>query len=459
MNNVGISSPRPFLESLFRAAIEAARPEDCVRRNLPPKPLGRTIVIGAGKAAASMARGVEQSWDGPLSGLVITRYGYGAPTERIEVAEAAHPVPDQAGIDATRRIFEMVSGLSADDLVICLISGGGSALMSAPLIGITLEEKQRVNKALLASGASISEMNCVRRPLSQVKGGRLAAACYPAQVVTLMISDVPGDSPVDIASGPTVGDATTCQDALEIIERYRISLPESVHYTLKSGAGESIKPDDPRLARNELRMIAAPALSLLAAARVAEQSGINAYVLGDRWEGEARDVGKVMAGIAFQATQPNSPFKLPCVLLSGGETTVTVRGDGRGGRNVEFLLSLALSLNSAATVHALAGDTDGVDGMEETAGAYIDPTTLSRAWALQMPPRQFIANNDAHTFFEKLGDSIITGPTLTNVNDFRALLITAPETTIDAANANGLPPAARSMIARMKSPAMSTAGQ
>lgn len=426
MNNVGISSPRLFLESLFHAAIAAAKPEDCVSRNLPAKPVGCTIVIGAGKAAASMASGLEQSWDGPLSGLVITRYGYGAPTSRIEVAEAAHPVPDQAGIDATRRILQMVSGLSAEDLVICLISGGGSALMSAPLPGITLDEKQLVNKALLASGATISEMNCVRRHLSQVKGGRLAAACYPAKVVTLVISDVPGDSPVDIASGPTVGDPTTCQDALEIIERYQIMLPESVHFALKSGIGESIKPDDPRLARNKLRMIAAPAMSLQAAAALAEESGVNAYVLGDRWEGEARDVGKVMAGIAFQATTQNGPFKLPCVLLSGGETTVTVRGKGRGGRNVEFLLSLALALNGTASVHALAGDTDGVDGMEEIAGAYIDPTSLGRAWSKEMPPRDYLANNDAHTFFEALGDAVVTGPTLTNVNDFRAVLIAAP---------------------------------
>jgi hydroxypyruvate reductase len=426
LNNVGISSPRLFLESLFHAAIDAARPEDCVRRNLPPPPAGRTIVIGAGKAAASMARGLEQSWDGPLSGLVVTRYGYGAPTSRIEVAEAAHPVPDQAGIDATRRILETVAGLSADDLVICLISGGGSALLTLPLPGITLEEKQIVNKSLLASGASISEMNCVRRHLSQVKGGRLAAACHPAKVVTLMISDIPGDCPVDIASGPTVGDSTTCQDALEVIERYRITLPESVHYALKSGIGESVKPDDARLARNELRMIAAPAMSLRAAAALAEASGVNAYVLGDRWEGEAREVGKVMAGISFQAALAAEPFKLPCVLLSGGETTVSVRGRGRGGRNVEFLLALALALDGAPSVHALAGDTDGVDGIEEIAGAYIDPTTLRRAWAKEMPPRQFIANNDAHTFFEALGDAIITGPTLTNVNDFRAVLITQP---------------------------------
>ncbi len=424
MNNVCISSPRLFLESLFHSAIDAAKPEDCVRLSLPPRPAGRTIVIGAGKAAASMARGLEQSWEYPLSGLVITRYGYGAPTSRIEVTEAAHPVPDQAGLDATRRILELISGLSKDDLVVCLISGGGSALLNLPLPGITLEEKQLVNKGLLSSGASIAEMNCVRRHLSQVKGGRLAAACHPAKVVTLLISDIPGDAPVDIASGPTVGDSTTCEDALEIIERYQITMPESVHYVLKTGLGESIKPDDPRLSGNELRMIAAPAMSLRAAATLAERNGVNAYILGDRWEGESRDVGKVMAGITFQAAAQGEPFKLPCVLLSGGETTVTVRSNGRGGRNVEFLLSLALALNGVPSVYALAGDTDGVDGMEEIAGAYIDPTTLKRAWAKAMPPMQHIANNDAHTFFETLGDSIVTGPTLTNVNDFRAVLIT-----------------------------------
>lgn len=424
MENNDTSSPRAFLTALFHAAINAAKPEECVSQNLPARPAGRTIVIGAGKAAASMARGIEQHWEGPLSGLVITRYGYGAPTSRIEVAEAAHPVPDQAGIDATQRILQMVSGLSADDLVICLISGGGSALLTAPLPGITLEEKQSVNRALLASGASISEINCVRRHLSQVKGGRLAAACSPAKVVTLLISDVPGDSPVDIASGPTVADPTTCQDALEIIARYQISLPASVQDMLVSGKGESIKPSDSRLEHNELHMIAAPSMSLQAAARLAGEKSINAYVLGDRWEGESRDVGKVMAGIAFQASTQEGPFTLPCVLLSGGETTVTVRGNGRGGRNVEFLLSLANALHGAPTVYALAGDTDGVDGMEEIAGAFIDPTTLHRAWNKNMSATQFITNNDAHTFFERIGDSIITGPTLTNVNDFRAVLIT-----------------------------------
>jgi hydroxypyruvate reductase len=423
MKETPASSPRDFLESLFRAAVGAADPAECVRRNMPDYPKGRTIVIGAGKAAASMARGFEAYWDAPLEGMVITRYGYGVKTSRIVVAEAAHPVPDQAGIEATQRMLDMVSGLSADDLVVCLISGGGSALMPAPIEGISLAEKQAVNRALLASGATISEMNCVRRHLSRVKGGRLAAACHPARVVTLMISDIPGDKAVDIASGPTVADATTCRDALEIVDRYRMELPRSARDVLESGAGETVKPGDVRLQRNELRMVAAPALSLRAAAALAESQGIKAYVLGDRWEGEARDAAKVMAGIAFQAAAHDGPFEKPCVLLSGGETTVTVRGDGRGGRNVEFLLSLALALEGEARVHALAGDTDGVDGLEEIAGAYVAPDTLRRAWDLGMSALASLANNDAHTFFEKLGDCIVTGPTLTNVNDFRAVFV------------------------------------
>jgi hydroxypyruvate reductase len=423
MKQTPASSPRDFLESLFRAAVGAADPAECVRRNMPDYPKGRTIVIGAGKAAASMARGFEENWDAPLEGMVITRYGYGVKTSRIVVAEAAHPVPDQAGIEATQRMLDMVSGLTADDLVVCLISGGGSALLTAPIAGVTLADKQAVNRALLASGATISEMNCVRRHLSRVKGGRLAAACHPARVVTLMISDIPGDKAVDIASGPTVADATTCRDALEIVDRYRMELPRSARDVLESGAGETVKPGDARLQRNELRMVAAPALSLRAAAALAEAQGIKAYVLGDRWEGEARDAAKVMAGITFQAAAHDGPFERPCVLLSGGETTVTVRGDGRGGRNVEFLLSLALALEGEARVHALAGDTDGVDGLEEIAGAYVAPDTLRRAWDLGMSPLASLANNDAHTFFEKLGDSIVTGPTLTNVNDFRAVLV------------------------------------
>nr|WP_217447030.1 glycerate kinase [Cupriavidus basilensis] len=414
------------MASLFRTAVSAADPQDCLACALPEPPVGRTIVVGAGKAAASMARALEQAWPGPLAGLVVTRYGHAAPTSRIEVAEAAHPVPDAAGQRAAVRMLDMVSGLCPDDLVICLISGGGSSLLSLPLAGISLEEKRTVNQALLASGATISEMNCVRRHLSGIKGGRLAAACHPARVVTLLISDVPGDDPVNIASGPTVCDATTCQDALDIVRRYGILLPASAERLLASGSGESVKPGDERLARSEVRMIATPAISLAAAAQAAAAAGIQPYVLGDRIEGEAADVGKAMAGIAFQAAQGTEPFQLPCVLLSGGETTVTVNGNGRGGRNVEFLLSLAIALDGHPNVFALAADTDGVDGIEEIAGAYADPTTLARGWQREMVPHAFLANNDGHTYFEALGDSIVTGPTLTNVNDFRALLITSP---------------------------------
>lgn len=426
MKHFTVENPRAFLASLFRAAVSAADPQDCLACALPEPPVGRTIVVGAGKAAASMARALEQAWPGPLAGLVVTRYGHAAPTSRIEVVEAGHPVPDAAGQRAAVRMLDMVSGLCPDDLVICLISGGGSSLLSLALAGMSLEEKRAVNQALLASGATISEMNCVRRHLSSIKGGRLAAACHPARVVTLLISDVPGDDPVNIASGPTVCDATTCQDALDIVRRYGILLPASAERLLASGSGESVKPGDERLARSEVRMIATPAISLAAAAQAAAAAGIQPYVLGDRIEGEAADVGKVMAGIAFQAAQGTEPFQLPCVLLSGGETTVTVKGDGRGGRNVEFLLSLAIALDGHPNVFALAADTDGVDGIEEIAGAYADPTTLARGWQREMVPHAFLANNDGHTYFEALGDSIVSGSTLTNVNDFRALLITSP---------------------------------
>jgi hydroxypyruvate reductase len=382
-------------------------------------------VIGAGKASAAMAQAVEQAWKGPLPGFVITRYGYGVPCERIEIVEAAHPVPDEAGLNAARRMMSFVSDLREDDIVLCLISGGGSALMPLPIEGLTLEHKQAVNRALLACGANISEMNCVRRHLSAIKGGRLAAACHPARVITLLMSDVPGDHMVDIASGPTAPDPTTCADALAIVDRYRIDLPPEVREVLTSGRGESIKPGDARLARNEVKMIATPQMALEAAARVAEQAGYRAHILGDAIEGEARDVGKVLAAMALQVAQRAQPFKAPCVLLSGGETTVTVRGKGRGGRNVECLLSLAATLGGHARIHALMGDTDGVDGMEDIAGATLYPNTLERAWGKNMPVLQYLENNDGHSFFTALGDSVITGPTLTNVNDFRAILIDA----------------------------------
>ena len=424
--------PRELLQQMFAAAIAAAQPALCIPRNLPTAaelPGGRLIVIGAGKASAEMARQVEDHWSGPLTGLVVTRYGYAVPCQHIEILEADHPVPDAAGLEAARRILELVSNLGAQDRVLCLISGGGSALLALPLPGISLEDKQNVNRALLASGASIGEMNCVRRHLSAIKGGRLAAACHPAKLLTLMISDVPGDKPCDIASGPTVGDVTSCADALSILRRYGIELPDQLRKILESGRGESIKPDDARLAGTAARTIATPQMALEAAAAVARAAGVVPYILGDSIEGEARDVGKVMAGIATQIARRGQPFAPPCVLLSGGETTVTVRGVGRGGRNVEFLLSLAVALEGCAGIHALAGDTDGVDGQEEIAGAYLAPDTLQRAWAKGIRPKDSLANNDAHSFFAALGDSVVTGPTLTNVNDFRAILITCGEAT------------------------------
>ena len=416
-------APRDLLRRMFDAAVNAAQPAHCVPLHLPDAPKGRLVVIGAGKASGAMARAVEDHWPGALSGLVVTRYGYAVPCERIEVVEAAHPVPDAAGLVAAKRIQKLVQGLTADDLVLCLISGGGSSLLALPLDGLTLADKQAVNRALLKSGASISEMNVVRRHLSAVKGGRLAAACHPAKVVTLLISDVPGDNPMDIASGPTVADPTTCADALAIIKRYGIAVPPTVLEVLESGRGESVKPGDPRLAGCETRMIATPQMALEAAAVVARDAGLPVHNLGDAIEGEARDVGTVMAGIATQIATRGQPFCAPCVLLSGGETTVTVRGQGRGGRNVEFLLALGVALNGCPGVHALSGDTDGVDGLEEIAGAYLGPDSLARAWGLGIKPKDSLAANDGHGFFEALGDSVVTGPTLTNVNDFRAILI------------------------------------
>nr|WP_315204829.1 glycerate kinase [uncultured Albidiferax sp.] len=424
MASTDLSTDRtPLLRSMFDAAVAAAQPALCLPPHLPPPPKGRTIVIGAGKASAAMARALEDHWSGPLEGLVVTRYGYDVPCERIEIVQAAHPVPDAAGLAAAQRIRQLVTDLTADDLVIALISGGGSSLLVAPGEGLTLADKQAVNTALLHSGASISEMNCVRRHLSSLKGGRLAAVCHPAQVLTLLISDVPGDDPIDIASGPTVADPTTCADALAIVDRYRIAVPPAVRSLLENGAGETVKPGDPRLAGIQTRMVTAPQIALEAAAQVAREAGITPYILGDSLEGEARDLGKAMAGIARQVAVHGQPFKTPCVLLSGGETTVTLRGKGRGGRNVEFLLSLAVALNGQPGVYALAGDTDGVDGAEEIAGAVLTPSTLARAWALGTNPRSSLDNNDGHGFFQALGDSVVTGPTLTNVNDFRAITI------------------------------------
>jgi glycerate 2-kinase len=416
--------PRALLRAMFGAAIDAAQPSLCVPRHLPSPPSGRLVVIGAGKASAAMARAVEDNWRGELSGVVVTRYGYRVPCQRIEIIEAAHPVPDAASLGASERILQAVRDLSPTDLVLCLISGGGSALLVRPLPGLTLEDKQAVNRALLKSGATIREMNCVRRHLSAIKGGRLGAACHPAKLITLMISDVPGDNPVDIASGPTVGDPTSCADALEILRRHRIEVSPQVRGILESGRGETVKPGDPRLAGAQTRIIAAPQMALEAAAEVANRAGVAAMILGDSIEGEAREVGRVMAGIARQVGTHGEPCAAPCVLLSGGETTVTVRGDGRGGRNVEFLLALGIALDRQAGVYAIAGDTDGVDGTEEVAGAYLAPDSLARALAKGINARDSLANNDGHSFFEAIGDAVVTGPTLTNVNDFRAILIT-----------------------------------
>lgn len=420
------SRARDLLRRMFDAAIASAQPALCVPPYVPPPESlgkGRLIVIGAGKASAAMARAVEDHWTGPLSGLVVTRYGYSVPCDRIEIVEAAHPVPDAAGMAAAQRMLEVVKDLNADDVVLCLISGGGSSLLPLPLPGLTLEHKQAVNRALLKSGATISEMNCVRRHLSAIKGGRLGVACHPARVITLLISDVPGDDPINIASGPTVADPTRCVDALAIVKRHGIELPPEVRAVLESGHGESVKPGDSRLARNAVHMVATPQMALEAAASMARNAGYGAHILGDALEGEARDVGKVLAGIALQVAERGQPVQAPCVLLSGGETTVTLRGNGSGGRNVECLLSMGIALGGHPRIHALAGDTDGVDGVAEIAGAFIGPDTLARAHALGLKPSDSLNDNDGHGFFGKLGDAVVTGPTLTNVNDFRAILI------------------------------------
>ena len=418
-------APRILLRSMFDAAVAAALPEKCVPAHLPPAPKGRTIVVGAGKASAAMAQALEAHWPGPLSGLVVTRYGHAARCERIEIVEAAHPVPDEQGRLAAARILAMVQSLSQDDLVIALISGGGSALLSLPAPGLTLEDKQAVNRALLRSGAHIGEMNCVRKHLSAIKGGRLAAAAFPAPIVTLVISDVPADDPSVIASGPTVPDPTTYADARAVLAKYGITEPLRVLHHLERAEDETPKPGDRHLAKAQTVMIATPQMSLETAAAVARHAQVTPMILGNAIEGEAREVGRVMAGIARQVALHGQPAPAPVVLLSGGETTVTVRGNGSGGRNVEFLLSLALELGGQSGIFALAADTDGIDGSEEVAGAIITPDTLERADKLGLHAKERLANNDGHRFFEALGDQVITGPTLTNVNDFRAILVTS----------------------------------
>lgn len=404
-----------LLQILFEQSWTAASPQKCLSPFLPPKPTGRTIVIGAGKASAEMALSLERNWPGPLSGIVLTRYGHGAPTRHIKIIEASHPVPDKTGLAGTREIVKLVSDLTADDLVICLISGGGSALLTAPASDITLAEKQEVNRQLLASGAPIDEMNCLRKHLSAVKGGRLAVAAHPAKIVTLMISDVPGDDPAVIASGPTVADSSTRRQAREVVDKYNLNLPDSVAAFLDSPQAETPKPGDPRLTRVENHIIAASAMSLEKAAQAARNAGYNITNLGDAIEGEARLVARQHADLARNAN--------PGIIISGGETTVTLKGNGRGGRNSEYALALAIALDGAPHIWAIAADTDGIDGVEDNAGAIVTPTTLSRAQALGLSARDHLDNNDAYSFFEKLGDLVFTGPTRTNVNDFRAILV------------------------------------
>jgi len=425
------ADPRGFLRALYDAAVARALPQHNTAACLPAPPKGRTLVLGAGKAGGAMAAAVDALWpkDAPLSGLVVTRYehvppAYKARPGRIEVVEAAHPVPDEAGRRAAQRIAELTRGLSANDLVLCLISGGASALLSLPAPGLALEDKQAVNKALLKSGAAIDEMNCVRKHLSAIKGGRLAAMCAPAQVVTLMVSDVPGDAPEVIGSGPTVPDPTTCNDALHILDRYGIALPLATRDALESGALETPKPGDPRFAGHRVHMIATPQQSLEAAAALARAAGIEAHILSDEIEGESREVGKVHAALARSVARRGAPFAKPCVILSGGETTVTVRTKGgRGGRATEFLLGCAIALQGEPGVFVLAADTDGIDGIEDNAGAIVTPDTLSRAGSRRLKAADFLDRNDAYNFFAPLSDLVVPGPTFTNVNDFRALLV------------------------------------
>jgi glycerate 2-kinase len=420
---MGLPPPEAFLEALFREAVAVADPMRCVPAALPEKPAGRVVVIGAGKASARMAEAVETAW-GPCEGLVITRDGYSRPTRGIEIVEASHPVPDARGLEATGRLLGLVESLGEDDFVLALISGGGSALLVQPAGAITLEEKQAVNAALLASGAPIDQMNAVRKHLSRVKGGQLAAAAFPAKMLALMISDVPGDDPADIASGPTVGDAATSADAMAIIERWSIDLPDSVRAVLEGKTGV-IQPGDDRLSRVENRIIAAPSQSLAAAAEQAEAAGCTVRILGDAIEGEARDVARRQARQALDIRTAMQAGDPPVLLLSGGECTVTRTGRGVGGPNAEFALALAVALDGAPGISALAADTDGVDGAAEVAGALVGPETLEKARAAGLDPAAELADNNAHGFFERLGDQLVTGPTLTNVNDFRAVLITS----------------------------------
>lgn len=418
-----------LLRSLFDAALAAANPAHAMAQHLPASVSGRTVVIGAGKASAAMARAFEQNWPGPLKGLVVTRHGHGVPCERIEIVEASHPVPDAAGEAAARRVLDLARGLGPDDQLVCLISGGGSALLSLPAPDLTLADKQAVTRALLRSGATIGEINTVRKHLSAIKGGRLAAAAAPARLVTLAISDVSGDDPAVIASGPTVPDPTTFADARAVLAKYRIDEPAAVIAHLASAADETPKPGDPIFARTRFELIASPQQALAAAADAALAQGVTPIVLSDRIEGEARDVALVHAAAAQQLRAGHfrvgrDCVPLPAVLLSGGETTVTVSGQGRGGRNCEFLLALAAALEGAPGIAAIACDTDGIDGTEDNAGAMVYPDSVARAAKAGIAVREALARNDSYGFFAALGDLVTTGPTLTNVNDFRAILVT-----------------------------------
>ncbi len=425
-----ITNPKAFLTSLFEAAVAAADPERVIRDNLPEKPKGRVIVIGAGKGSAQMAAAFEKAWAekhgaAPLEGVVVTRYGYACACQYIEIIEAAHPVPDEAGLAATKRLFDAVSDLTEDDLVVALVSGGGSALLPSPPEGLTLEDEIAVNKALLASGAPISAMNAVRKHLSTIKGGRLAAAAHPARVFSLIVSDIPGDNPAFVASGPTVPDATSRDDALKIIERYRLELPQAVLDHIKSDAAHAPKPGDAIFAKNEVRVIASAAVSMEAASRAASAHGVEAVILSDSIEGEAREVAHMHAAIAREVASRNRPFKKPVVILSGGETTVTIKAKGgKGGRNSEFLLSFALDIDGYDTIHALAADTDGIDGSEDNAGAFADGSTVLRLQKAGEDGAARLNANDAWTAFAAIDDLFAPGPTGTNVNDLRAVLVT-----------------------------------
>ncbi len=418
---------RRFLTGLFDAAVMAADPVRALMPHLPARPKGRTVVVGAGKGAAQLAAAFESLWDGPLSGVVVTRYGYGAECARIRVLEAAHPVPDAAGMVASEALFGAVSNLGPDDLVVALVCGGGSALLPAPPPGLTLRDEQALNEALLASGAPISVMNAVRKHVSRIKGGRLAAAAAPARVVSLVVSDVPGDDPAQVASGPTVPDLTGRAQTLSMITGRGIALPGAVISHIRSAASDAPSPDAPVFARNRVTVIASAGLSLEAAAARAREAGLRAVILSDAIEGEARDVGQVHAAIAREVAARNRPFQAPVVILSGGETTVTLRGGGgRGGRNTEFLLSFAAAVDGTGPVAALAADTDGIDGSEDNAGAFADSDTVRRMRAAGVDPLAALARNDAFSAFAAIGDLFSPGPTGTNVNDFRAILIGDP---------------------------------